>query len=322
MLFTEKIKTSVKNLAKKYKVLLVDGDDSRAQEAARMLQDSDLVEVSLLVENPTNAKGLKFINMNDNKNLKTEFITKILEFRKGKETEESAKSAVETRPFYAAMLLKENYFDAVVGGLLYKTSDILRAAFKIIGSKKGQKTISSSMIMHKNDEAFLFSDISVQIKPDATQLAEIGLNASEFAKALGLKDTVAFLSFSTAKSAVSPESETVSQATEIYNSKTSGIKAIGEIQLDAAIDLKVREAKFGKSSFESKPDVFVFPDLGAGNIGYKLVQRFGNYGAIGPIVNGISKPMNDLSRGSTSEDVFYTVLISVLQAAHNEKESK
>lgn len=322
MTFTEKIIENIKKIDKKMRILLVDGNDPRAQEAARKLQNQNLVEVSLLVEEKTQIEGLNFINMNAPENKKSEFVKKILEFRKGKETEESATKAINSRPFYAAMLLRENYFDAVVGGLLYKTSDILRAAFKILGSKQGIKTISSSMIMHKEEEVFLFSDISVQIKPDATQLGEIGLNAAEFAKSLNLDPKVAFLSFSTAKSAVSPESEVVSVATQFFNSKYQGTKAIGEIQLDAAVDTKIRKAKYGDSPFEEKANVFVFPDLGAGNIGYKLVQRFGEFGAIGPIVNGIAKPMNDLSRGSTAEDVFYTSLISILQANYLQKGEK
>ncbi|VEU76412.1 phosphate acetyltransferase [Mycoplasmopsis columboralis] len=295
-------------------IVLIDGDDKRMVQAAKELEKHSNIKTILLVEKDEDkVEGLNFVNIYADQ-AKLEYLTnQYLELRKGKETLEQAQKALNTRPFYAMMLLALNEADGVVGGLKYATADILRAAFKAIGPKPGTKTISSAMIMHKEEKNYIFSDISVNVKPTAEQLAEIGANARDFAQQMGFDPKVAFLCFSTSFSAKTPESELVKAATDLYNEK-SETKAIGEVQLDAAIDLEIRNAKYKDQSYQEPANVLVFPDLNAGNIGYKLVQRFAGYGAIGPVVVGTKKPVNDLSRGSTVNDVVNTVLITALQS--------
>ncbi|VEU74585.1 phosphotransacetylase [Mycoplasmopsis citelli] len=314
MNFELSLQTKVKQLASQKTIVLIDGDDPRMVQAAKELQKHSNIKTILLVEDDKDkVEGFNFVNIFEDKDKLEHLTAKYVELRKGKETLEQAQKALSTRPFYAMMLLALGQADGVVGGLKYATADILRAAFKAIGPKEGTKTISSAMIMHKDEQNFIFSDISVNVKPTAEQLAEIGLNAKDFATQMGFDPKVAFLSFSTSFSAKTPESELVKLATDLYNEKATQ-KALGEIQLDAAIDLEIRKAKYKGESFNQSANVLVFPDLNAGNIGYKLVQRFAGYGAIGPVVVGTKKPVNDLSRGSTVNDVVNTVLITALQS--------
>lgn len=294
------------------KILIIDGDDPRALSAALDLKKNNLVDPILLLETARDTQGVSSIVMNEKQ--QEIFAKKYFEMRKGKETMEAATKAFKTRPFYASMLLKEAKVDGVVGGLIYTTADILRAAFKVVGAREGIKTISSAVVVANEEQVYIFSDISVNVKPNSEQLAEIGVNAAEFAKSLGIEPTIAFLSFSTDGSAVTEESKLVANATNIFNSKNPTIPAIGEVQFDAALDLKVRKSKYLKPSFATPSNVFIFPDLNAGNIGYKIAQRLGGFEAIGPIITGISMPINDLSRGATTIDVYGTVLMTALQA--------
>lgn len=315
MNFEHSLKEKIKTISGIKKIVLIDGDDQRTVKAAQLLKEFNNLELFLLIEKPQEkVEGINFININEQNDLLDQYATRYVELRKGKETLEQAYQALKTRPVWAMMMLDQGLVDGVVGGLLYPTADILRAAFKVIGPAQGIKTISSAMIMHKDDSNFVFSDISVNVKPNAEQLAEIGINAQRFAEQIGLDSKVAFLSFSTSFSAKTPESELVKEATDLFNDKTNFNKAIGEIQLDAAIDMDIRKSKYKDQGFNEPANVLIFPDLNAGNIGYKLVQRFAGYGAIGPVVVGTKKPVNDLSRGSTINDVVNTVLITVLQS--------
>ncbi|WP_029513807.1 phosphate acetyltransferase [Mycoplasmopsis primatum] len=314
MNFQNELIAKVKKLPKT-KILLVDGDDQRTVGAVEKLSEYPNIELTLLVEKDykTNTKA-KIINMNADANKIEQLAQKYVELRKGKDDIETARKNLKTRPFYAMMLLATNEVDGVVGGLNFSTADILRAAFKVIGPKKGIKTISSVMIMHKNDDTYFFSDISVNPKPDANALVDIANNAAEFAISFTTEPKISFLSFSTSGSSVTPETKMVQEATVEFNKNYKGIPAIGEVQFDAAISDSIRTQKYKEHSFSGKSNVFIFPNLEAGNIGYKIAQRLGEFGAIGPIITGVNKPVNDLSRGSMVDDVVNTVLITSIQA--------
>ncbi|AJC49728.1 phosphotransacetylase [Mycoplasma flocculare] len=290
-------------------VLIIDGADERAIAAAKLLKKKNLVKPILLVDETI--PNLEIDQYVIDYREKLEFINEFVKLRKGKETLESAEMQFESNAFYGTMLLRKQKIDAVVGGLNYPTAEILRAAFKIIGPKPDIKTISSVMVVHKNESKYLFSDISVNISPNENQLVDIAKNALDFALQLGFEPKPAFLSFSTKGSAKSAQSEIVAKATQIFNAK-SPIEAYGEIQLDAALDVQVRRQKYGENNGKNA-NILIFPNLDAGNIGYKIAQRLGGFGAIGPIITGINAPINDLSRGATVEDVFNTILITALQ---------
>ncbi|QSF13381.1 phosphotransacetylase [Mycoplasma sp. Mirounga ES2805-ORL] len=323
MNFIKILKNRIDTIDKKIKIALIDGDDPRMIEAATKLKKYKFLELTLLIENEIKDKsGLNFINIKNDSTRIQDLENKYFEIRapkdmaKGKsenDVRNEAKKLIATRPYFAATMLANNDVDGVVGGLLYPTSDILMSAFKIVGPKANQSLISSVMIMHKDEETSFFSDISVNPKPKIDDLAQIGLNAAEFTKSFGIDPRLAFLSFSTSGSAVNESTTIVKLATNQFNEKYIGVKALGEIQLDAAIDLNIRKAKYKDNSYEETANTLIFPDLNSGNIGYKLVQRFGGYGAIGPIIVGANKPINDLSRGSTVDDIINTVLITALQ---------
>ncbi|CAM9106564.1 phosphate acetyltransferase [Mycoplasma marinum] len=317
MSFENKLISILKNNQNKKHILLIDGLDSRSIEAAKKHQEQGLVNVSILVRSKEDIKepSLRYIIIDDYLSKKEELIELYLKVRKGKETREQAENNIFEPPYFAMLLLKSNEVDGVVGGLSYPTSGILRPAFKVIGPKAGVKTISSSMVMSKEDETYLFTDISVIPEPNKEQLVDIANNSSSFAKQLNMEPKIAFLSFSTLGSAKHPRASMVQEATILFNEKTGDKnKAIGEIQFDAALDIDIRKMKYKKESFEGSANVFVFPSLEAGNIGYKIAQRLGNFLAIGPIITGLDKPVNDLSRGSTINDVYNTILVTALQS--------
>ncbi|OAB48967.1 phosphate acetyltransferase [Mycoplasmopsis gallinarum] len=322
--FLDLLNQKIKSLSPK-RIVLIDGEDERSWEATKLLENYPNLEITLLTEKPIkiNSKA-KVINILENSQELEKYAKAYYELRAAKdlqknkpisETMEMALELMKQKPFYAMMMLYLNEVDGVVGGLNYPTADILRAAFKVIGPQKGIKTISSVMIMHKEENTYFFSDISVNPSPDQNGLKDIALNTAKFVEGFGIDPKVAFLSFSTSQSAITPNTQMVNLATQDFNKEYQGkTKAIGEVQLDAAIDLGVRKSKYKGESFDAPANVLIFPNLEAGNIGYKLVQRFANYGAIGPIITGIARPVNDLSRGAKVNDIVETVLITAIQA--------
>ncbi len=299
------------------RILLIDTDDNRSLSAAIRHKEEGYITPLLLLKdhNQEIENKVDTIVISDYKERKEELIKLYLSKRNGKETREQAEEIIFLPNYFCMLLLELGEVDGIVGGLSFPTSQILRPAFKIIKPKHGIKTISSVMIMEKASEWYLFSDTSVIPNPDQEQLIDIAINSSNFAKQIGIKDKVAFLSFSTSDSASHKLVDKVKFATQKFNNNYKPTyKAIGEIQFDAAFDLAIRKIKYKEEGFKKLPTIFVFPSLDAGNIGYKIAQRMGGYGAIGPIITGLNKPVNDLSRGSTIDDVYNTVLITALQA--------
>ncbi|CAM9122086.1 phosphotransacetylase [Mycoplasma todarodis] len=316
MAFRQQIIELVKNLDTKKRILLLDGVEERNLKAAIKHTKDGIVETILLLEehNTEIESQIKTIVISDYKHRKQEFVELYLSKRNGKETIEQAEQVIFQPNYFGMLLLELGEVDGIVGGLTLPTSQILSPAFKIIKPKEGVKTISSVMIMEKESEHYLFSDISVVPEPTQDQLVDIAINASNFSKKVGIKDKVAFLSFSTSGSANHESAKKVYNAKEEFNNKFQpSYKAIGEVQFDAAFNPEIRKSKYKEEGFEDKATIFVFPSLDSGNIGYKIAQGMGGFGAIGPIVTGLNKPVNDLSRGSTIDDVYNTILITALQ---------
>lgn len=302
------------------KVLFVEGWSKRMQMAINIVETEDLLESLSLFETKEQFESLRvkpnnYLIIEEETELFNEFVEKYVEIRKGKEDKAQAEKNLKTAPFFAAMMIRTGKVAGAVGGVHFATGDILKAAFKSIGAKDGVKTVSSVMIMNRNEHWYLFSDISVNPSPNKEQLVDIAKNACDFGDFINFKKKVAFLSFSTAGSAVTPESKMISEVTDEFNKRFDPkYKALGEIQFDAAFNLDIREQKYKKDDgFKKMPTIFVFPDLNSGNIGYKIAQRMGNWGAVGPIITGLKSPFNDLSRGSTVEDIVNTAVITALQ---------
>ena len=230
-------------------------------------------------------------------------------------TPQEAAAAVQEPLIYAALLVHLGRAHGTVGGAVETTSNVVRAALQVIGKTKGTALVSSCFLMFPpQSQAMVYSDCGLVIDPDAHELAEIAAMAAQSCRDLLQQDPkVAMLSFSTKGSAAHASVSKVQQATELARKAHPSLPIDGELQFDAAFDAGVGAAKAPGSRVAGAANVMVFPNLDAGNIGYKITQRMGGATAIGPILQGLAKPANDLSRGCTSEDVLQMIAVTVMQ---------
>lgn len=249
-----------------------------------------------------------------------EMVDDFVERRKGKVTKEDARSILLNHNYFGTMLVYENYAQGLVSGAVSSTADTVRPALQIIKTKEGIKKTSGVFLMVRGDEKYIFADCAINIAPDSQDLAEIAIESAKTAKMFDIDPKVAMLSFSTKGSAHSEETEKVVQAIKIVHEREPEIVIDGEFQFDAAFVPSVAERKAPDSPIHGDANVFIFPDLEAGNIGYKIAQRLGNFEAIGPILQGLRKPVNDLSRGCNEEDVYQLAIITALQSLGEDKE--
>ncbi|WP_412096004.1 phosphate acetyltransferase [Bacillus sp. PS06] len=243
-----------------------------------------------------------------------ELVAAFVERRKGKATEEDARKILLDENYFGTMLVYLNKAHGLVSGAAHSTADTVRPALQIIKTKPGVKKTSGVFIMVREDEKYVFADCAINISPDSQDLAEIAIESARTAAMFDIDPRVAMLSFSTKGSAKSPETEKVVGATKIAQELEPTLVLDGEFQFDAAFVPSVAEKKAPGSVLKGDANVFVFPSLEAGNIGYKIAQRLGNFEAVGPILQGLNAPVNDLSRGCNDEDVYKLALITAAQA--------
>ena len=252
-----------------------------------------------------------------------EYADLLYELRKAKGMEKEQAAQLVKNPLYlGVMLVKTGKADGMVAGSVNSTGDTLRPALQIIKTAPGIKTVSSCFIMvlpegskYGENGVMVFADCAVNIEPDAEQLASIAIASADTAKKIaGIDPKIAMLSFSTKGSAKHANVDKVVEATKIVNTIAPELQCDGELQLDAAIVESVAQLKAPGSKIAGHANVLIFPDLQSGNIGYKLVQRLAGAQAVGPICQGFNKPVNDLSRGCSSEDIVNVVAMTVLQA--------
>jgi phosphate acetyltransferase len=216
--------------------------------------------------------------------------------------------------YFGTMLVYSNKADGLVSGAAHSTADTVRPALQIIKTKEGVRKTSGVFVMVREDEKYVFADCAINIAPDAQDLAEIAVESAKTARMFDIEPRVAMLSFSTKGSAKSPETEKVAAAVQEAKLRDPLLVLDGEFQFDAAFVPSVAEKKAPDSVIQGDANVFVFPSLEAGNIGYKIAQRLGNFEAVGPILQGLNRPVNDLSRGCNEEDVYKLSLITAAQA--------
>ncbi|WP_338450276.1 phosphate acetyltransferase [Niallia oryzisoli] len=243
-----------------------------------------------------------------------ELVASFVERRKGKATEEDARKILLDENYFGTMLVHTNKADGLVSGAAHSTADTVRPALQIIKTKEGVSKTSGVFIMVREDEKYVFADCAINIAPDSNDLAEIAIESAKTAEMFDVEPRVAMLSFSTKGSAKSPETEKVSTAVEEAKKRDPQLIIDGEFQFDAAFVPSVAKSKAPGSVLQGDANVFVFPSLEAGNIGYKIAQRLGNFEAVGPILQGLNRPVNDLSRGCNEEDVYKLALITAAQA--------
>lgn len=240
-------------------------------------------------------------------------------------TLEEAGQQITNRLTFAAMLVHQGIADGTVGGAVETTSDTVRAALQIIGTAPGTTMVSSFFLMlfcqdhHEVKGARIFADCGLVVDPNAEEMAEIArASAASYSALTGNTARVAMLSFSTSGSAEHPKVSKVVEATRIAREKDPNLLIDGELQFDAAFVPEVAAQKATDSPLKGEANVFVFPSLNAGNLGYKIAQRIGGVEAIGPVLQGLAKPANDLSRGCTAEDILHMIAVTAVQAQHGE----
>lgn len=230
-------------------------------------------------------------------------------------TEESAREALKDSVVVGTMMLAVGDVDGLVSGAVHTTADTIRPAFQLIGTDKNSKLVSSIFFMLMKDQVHVYGDCAVNPTPTAEQLADIAIQSAESAKIFGIEPRVAMLSYSTGTSGAGEEVEKVAKATEIAKEKAPDLLIDGPLQFDAASVLSVGKHKAPESKVAGRATVFIFPDLNTGNITYKAVQRSANVVCIGPMLQGLAKPVNDLSRGALVDDIVYTIAITALQGS-------
>lgn len=245
-----------------------------------------------------------------------ELITLFVKRRRGKVTAAEAPKILVNENYFGTMLVYANLADGLVSGAVYSTANTVRPALQIIKTIPGVNKTSGAFMMVRGSEKYVFADCAINVAPSSEDLAEIAIESAKTARMFGIDPRVAMLSFSTKGSAKSPETEKVITATELAKKQSPELLVDGEYQFDAAFVPSVAEKKAPNSPLKGRANVFVFPNLDAGNIGYKIAQRLGNFEAIGPILQGLNKPVNDLSRGCNEDDVYKLALITAAQANH------
>lgn len=318
----EELKVEVKE--KHPSIVFPEGEDERVLKAAFRLKEENILEPIVLgkrseVEGAAKAIGKDLANINfiDPAEAKDidEMAQTFFERRKGKITLEDAKALLlKDVNYFGTILVYMKKADGLVSGAAHATSDTVRPALQIIKMKEGYKKTSGVFVMVKGAERYIFADCAINIAPDSNDIAETAILSNKTAKSFGVDPKIALLSFSTKGSAKSDETEKVINALEIVKERDASIAVDGELQFDAAFVPTVAEKKAKGSAIAGHANVFIFPSLEAGNIGYKIAQRLGGYDAIGPILQGLNSPVNDLSRGCNSDDVYKLALITAKQA--------
>lgn len=324
-----------KAAARNKTIVLCEGEDERVVRAAAQITKEGIAKI-VLIGNAAECKkvapdadltGVTLIDPLTSD--KTEEYARILyEARKAKGmTEEQAKEQAKDRTMFGALMLKAGDVDGYVSGACHSTANTLRPGLQVVKTAAGIKTVSSCFIMiapdksnpYNPDGVAVFADCAINIEPTAEQLADIAITSAKTAKDIaGIEPRVAMLSFSTKGSGnddkFTQSVPKVQQATALAKAAAPKLKLDGEFQFDAAVAPEVGKLKAPDSKVAGNANVFVFPNINAGNIGYKIAQRFGGYMAIGPVCQGFAKPLNDLSRGCNVDDIVATVAVTALQA--------
>lgn len=312
-----------KIVGQKLRIVFPEGTDERVVRAAARLKFEGLAEPiiigvpeevhALLTEYGFSNPGITVIDPNNYANfdaMKQEFVT----LRKGKVDESQADDILRDVNYFGVMLVQMGFAEGMVSGAAHSTADTVRPALQIIKTKPGVKRTSGVFLMLKEEHHYIFGDCAINIDPDAETLAEIAINSAATAKTFGIDPKIAMISYSTKGSGSGPHVDKVVEATRIANELRPDLLIDGELQMDAALVPGTAKIKAPNSPVAGQANVFVFPAIEAGNIAYKIAERLGGYDAVGPVLQGLNKPVNDLSRGCSSEDVYKLAIITAAQA--------
>ncbi|MBE6996236.1 MAG: phosphate acetyltransferase [Ruminococcaceae bacterium] len=310
------------------KIVFTEGTDPRILEAsARLLSGTFLTPVLVGNEEEIlaaaekigfNVRGAIIIDPAKFEDM-DKMVDAMVELRKGKMTAEQCRDALMQANYFGTMLVKMGYADALLGGATYSTADTVRPALQIIKTKPGSKIVSSCFIMVRDSasgerEVLAMGDCAINIAPTEDELVEIGLETAKTAKIFGVDPKVAYLSYSTKGSGKGEDVDKVRNACAKAKAAAPELCIDGEMQFDAAVSPTVGQLKFPGSPVAGYANTFIFPDINAGNIGYKIAQRLGGFDAYGPILQGLNAPINDLSRGCNAQEVYSMAIITAALA--------
>lgn len=312
--------------SEKKRIVLPEGTDNRILKAVKELIDADVVEIILLgdpvdIANKIDQLDLKIdlqkIEIIDPQHSEhfEDYAHTLFELRKHKNVDQTmAEDLMTDISYFGTMMVYKGHADGMVSGAVNTTQHTIRPALQFIKTQPGVSLVSSVFFMCLEDRVTVYGDCAINPNPDAAQLAEIAISSAATAHAFGIEPKIAMLSYSSGTSGFGEDVEKVREATEIVKKRNPELKVEGPIQYDAAVDLEVGQKKMPDSEVAGQASVFIFPDLNTGNNTYKAVQRETGALAIGPMIQGLNKPVNDLSRGSTVDDIFNTVVITAIQA--------
>ena len=310
---TEQLKANPKT------IVFTEGTDPRIQDAAAKLTAEGILNV-ILLGNPDAVKltaadakyDISKCEIIDPARYadKDAMVEKMVELRKGKMTEEQVRDALSKGYYFGTMLVKMGKADCLLGGATYSTADTVRPALQLIKTKPGNNIVSSCFIMVKDDQKLAMGDCAINIAPNEDELVEIAVETAKTAKVFGIDPKVAMLSYSTYGSGKGDMVTLVANATKKIKEAAPDLAVDGELQFDAAVAPEVAKVKCAGSPVAGQANTFIFPDINAGNIGYKIAARLGGYEAIGPVLQGLNAPINDLSRGCNAEEVYKMALVT------------
>ena len=319
----EQLSSQIKGQGKT--LVFPEGEDVRIQGAAIRLAAEELVKPILLgnkseieataAANNFDLSGVQIVDPAEYPaDAREKMVDALVERRNGKTDAATASKWLEDVNYFGTMLVYLGVADGMVSGATHPTGDTVRPALQIIKTAPGSSRISGAFVMQRDDERYIFADAAINIDIDAQTMAEIAIQSANTAKVFGIDPKVAMLSFSTKGSAKAPQVDKVAEATLLSKTAAPELAIDGELQFDAAFVESVAAAKAPESEVAGHANVFVFPDLQSGNIGYKIAQRLGGFEAIGPVLQGLAKPISDLSRGANEEDVYKVAIITAAQA--------
>lgn len=315
-----------KSISAKKRIVLPEGDEPRTIQAAAICQSRGIAHCILLAKPESvievaKARGIELpsdLEIIDPDLIRDHYVGQMVELRKGKLNELQAKEQLQDTVVLGTMMLALDQVDGLVSGAVHTTANTVRPAFQLIKTAPNYSLVSSIFFMLLPDEVYVYGDCAINPDPDAAQLAEIAIQSADSAKAFGIDPRIAMISYSTGTSGVGADVEKVVEATRIAKERRPDLLIDGPLQYDAASVESVGRQKAPDSKVAGRANVFIFPDLNTGNTTYKAVQRAANVVSVGPMLQGLNKPVNDLSRGALVDDIVFTIALTAIQSAQQD----
>ncbi|OCG00858.1 phosphate acetyltransferase [Gilliamella sp. wkB112] len=312
-------------------VVLPEGDEPRTIKAAAICAERDIAKC-VLIGNPDEVRKVaatqgvtlgKGIEIVDPEAIREKYVPRLVELRKNKGmTEVIAREQLADNVVLGTMMLEANEVDGLVSGAVHTTANTIRPPLQLIKTAPGSSLVSSVFFMLMPDQVYIYGDCAINPDPNAQELAEIAIQSADTAIAFGIEPRVAMISYSTGSSGQGADVEKVKEATKIAQEKRPDLMIDGPLQYDAAVMPDVAKSKAPNSKVAGRATVFIFPDLNTGNTTYKAVQRSADLVSIGPMLQGMRKPVNDLSRGALVDDIVYTIALTAIQSAQEQTTAK